>query len=172
MSAMSGINYNGAFIKDINNKMVSTNAAIVKYKQKIQQQQDVEANTALLLLSEAYLRLQLATKTFRRNYYDLLFQMIQKPEVRLSLSAGLAQIESLFAEFKQTNKADIKLVDIERVSSASKNHIANIDKQFQESSRQEHDQQIADTQKQMVDQIMQSRRNRMASIYQRRRIVL
>ena len=172
MAAMQGFNYNSPFTQDLADKMVSLKAAILQYKQDIAQQQEVQLNTQKLELAEAFLRTQLATKSFRRSYYDILFKMIQTPSVRLSLSGGLQQIQTLFAQFKKNNKADLKLVDMERTRNTTSNLTAIFDQAYQESRKQSEDQQMLNTRKEALDQHMQSRMHRMASIYQRRRIVL
>ena len=172
MAAMKGFNYNSPFTQDIASKIAAHNGNIVKLKQSIAQQQDVQKNTQKLELLEALVRIQQATKPFRRTYYDILFQMIQTPNIRLSMSEGLKQIESLLAQFKLNNKADLKLVDIEMANASINNTMGIFNQAYQESGKQSEDQQLFNTRKQNLDQAFESRRNRMASIYQRRMIVL
>ena len=64
------------------------------------------------------------------------------------------------------------MVDMERTRNTTSNLTAIFDQAYQESRKQSEDQQMLNTRKEALDQHMQSRMHRMASIYQRRRIVL
>ena len=152
MTGMSGFNYLRSFTKDINDSIDTLKGNITKYTTAITKHEDANANTDKLLLANAMLRVQNSTKIFRRAYYDILYQMIVAPHTRITLGKALEQIENLLTKYKSDNKIDLKNVDIEIVKRITDNQSAQ--------------------NKENLDKIMESRRNRMNSIYARRRLVL
>lgn len=152
MTGMSGFNYISSFTKDINDSIKSLGIQITKYTTAISKQEEVQDNTANLKFANAMLRIQNSTKVFRRVYYDILFQMIVPKKTRFTLKQALKKIEDLLAQYKLDNKMDLKEMDMEMVRRTSDNQTAQ--------------------NKEFVDNVMESRRKRMNSIYDRRRLAL
>lgn len=172
MTAMSGFNYLSDFTKDINANIISLQKLASRYKTAISEEKDVETNTTNLQFAESFLRVQNSTKVFRRAYYDILFSMILGPQSRTLLSDGLSQIEKLLSEYKAENKADLKMMDEQAVEKAMANQNNRIDQSLRKSSKQGGDEEQSARKKGIVDQIMNSRRKRMGSLYDRRRLAL
>ena len=172
MTAMSGFNYLSDFTKDINSNIFSLEKLATRYKAAISEENDVDTNTSNLQFAESFLRVQKSTKVFRRAYYDILFSMILEPGSRTLLSDGLSQIEHLLSKYKQENKADLKMMDEQAVEKAMANQNDRIDQSFKKSSMQVSDEEQTVRKKGIVEGIMNSRRKRMGSLYDRRRLAL
>ena len=171
MSVMSFFHLTPFFTHDVKSSIASLTEMLNEYKKEVQDGNNVESNQSNIEFAEASIRVQNEIKDLRREYYEILLDMIQPLERRKLFPEAIQEIENLLAEFKRKNKDDLRLLDEAKEESARALQM----KRFSETSKRTGapvNQESSRRRQENIDQVMESRRKRMGSLYKRRRLML
>lgn len=171
MSVMNLFHYTSIFTADISENIKNITFMLEGYQKNVADGNQVEINQSNIDFAQASIRVQTAIKSLRRTYYEILFDMIQPLKKRKLFDEAIQEIENALNEFKMNNKEDLKLLDEMKVKSAKALQMELFSKRMRNSG-QNINEESSRRRQENIDQIMESRRQRMGSLYERRRLML